>query len=163
MTEEEFNETVKSNFHSLTKAAESILGCEEAAKDAVQHTLIRVWKNIANFDPKKATMRTLLHVSARRQALDHLTSRKRRLAAMERFWGEIIPERPRKADPRMPRLMAALEKMPEKKRALIQKYYFEGKSVAVIADEVGLSLPATKARLQTVKGTLRRFFKKEAC
>jgi DNA-directed RNA polymerase specialized sigma24 family protein len=62
----------------------------------------------------------------------------------------------------MPRLMAALEKMPEKKRALIQKYYFEGKSVAVIADEVGLSLPATKARLQTVKGTLRRFFKKEA-
>lgn len=161
MTEGEFNETVKSNFHSLTKAAESILGCEEAAKDAVQQALVRVWKNLDTFDPKKATMRTLLHVSARRQALDHLTSRKRRLAAMERFWGEIIPERPRKPDPRMPRLMAALEKMPEKKRALIQKYYFEGKSVAVIADEVGLSLPATKARLQTVKGTLRRFFKKE--
>jgi hypothetical protein len=29
MTEEEFNETVRSNFQSLVKAAESILGCEE--------------------------------------------------------------------------------------------------------------------------------------
>jgi hypothetical protein len=81
---------------------------------------------------------------------------------MERFWGEIIPERPKKADPRMDRLMAALEKMPEKKRALIQKYYFEGKTTGVIAEEMSISLPATKARLQTVKATLRRLFKKES-
>ena len=163
MTEEEFNETVRSNFQSLVKAAEFILGCEEAAKDAVQQTLVRVWKNIATFDPTKASLRTLLHVSVRRQAIDHKVSRARRLAAMERFWGEIIPERPRKTDPRMPRLMAALEKMPEKKRALIQKYYFDGKAVGVIAEEMGLSLCATKSRLQTIKGTLRRLFKKEVC
>ena len=161
MTEEEFNETVRSNFQSLVKAAESVLGCEEAAKDAVQQSLIRVWKNIANFDPKKATMRTLLHVSVKRQAMDHKVSRGRRLAAMERFWGELIPERPKKADPRLPRLAAAMEKLPEKKRALIKKYYFECKTVGVIAEEMGLSICATKSRLQTIKGTLRRLFKKQ--
>jgi RNA polymerase sigma-70 factor (ECF subfamily) len=162
MTEEEFNETVRSNFNSLVKAAESILGCEEAAKDAVQQTLIRVWKNIGTFDPKKATMRTLLHFSVRRQAMDHKVSRARRLAAMERFWGDIIPERPKKADPRLPRVLAALEKLPEKKKMLVKKFYFEGKAVGVIAEEMGLSFCATKARLQTIKGTLRRLFKKEA-
>lgn len=154
MTEEEFNETVRSNFGSLVKAAESILGCEEAAKDAVQQTLVRVWRNIATFDPKKASLRTLLHVSVKRAALDHAVSHKRRLAAMERFWGEIIPERPRKKDPRMDGLMEALDELPEKKQALIQKYYFEGKKVGVIAEEMGLSLCATKSRLQTIKGSL---------
>jgi RNA polymerase sigma-70 factor (ECF subfamily) len=147
---------------ALIAVAAQTLQCEEAAKDAVQVAAIRVWKNIASFDPKKGSMGTLLTTAVKRVAIDFSISRKRRVKAMERFWGEIIPERPRKTDPRMPRLLAALEKMPEKKRALIQKYYFEGKSVAIIADEVGLSLPATKARLQTVKGTLRRFFKKEA-
>ena len=69
MTEEEFNETVASNFNSLVKAAESVLSCEEAAKDAVQQTLIRVWKNIGSFDPKKGAFVTLLHVSVKRQAI----------------------------------------------------------------------------------------------
>jgi RNA polymerase sigma-70 factor (ECF subfamily) len=161
MTEEEFNETVKSNFQSLVKAAESILGCEEAAKDAVQQTLVRVWKNIDTFDPEKATMRTLLHVSTRRQALDHKVSRARRRAAMERFWGDIIPERPRKSDPRMPRLLAALEKMPDKKRELLHKRFFEGKTVAVIANEVGLSKSATQGRLHHAEGALKRLIKKE--
>jgi RNA polymerase sigma-70 factor (ECF subfamily) len=161
MTEEEFNETVRSNFQSLVKAAKSILGCEEAAKDAVQQTLVRVWKNIATFDPEKATMRTLLHVSVKRQALDHKVSRARRFAAMKRFWGEIIPERPSKTDPRMPRLMAALGKMPDKKRALLHKRFFEGKTVAVIANEVGLSPSATQARLHRAEGALKRLIKKE--
>lgn len=163
MTEEEFNETVASNFGNLVRTAEVVLGCEEAAKDAVQQTLIRVWKNIGSFDPKKGTLEALLQVSVKRQAIDHLTSRKRRLAAMERFWGEtVVEERPKKADPRLPRLAAAMEKLPEKKRALIKKYYFECKTVGVIAEEMGLSICATKSRLQTIKGTLRRLFKKEA-
>lgn len=162
MTESEFSMDFESRKKALIAVAAQTLQCEEAAKDAVQVAAIRVWKNIASFDPKKGSMGTLLTTAVKRVAIDFSISRKRRVKAMERFWGEIIPERPRKTDPRMPRLLAALEKMPEKKRALIQKYYFEGKSVAIIADEVGLSLPATKARLQTVKGTLRRFFKKEA-
>jgi RNA polymerase sigma-70 factor (ECF subfamily) len=161
MTEEEFNETVRANFNSLVKAAEFILGCEEAAKDAVQQTLVRVWKNIATFDPTKASLRTLLHVSVRRQAIDHKVSRARRLAAMERFWGESVPERTKKADPRVSRLMAALEKMPDKKRDLLHKRFFEGKTVAVIANEVGLSKSATQGRLRHAEGALKRLTKKE--
>ena len=161
MTEEEFNETVRSNFDSLVKAAESVLGCEEAAKDAVQQTLIRVWKNIGSFDPTKATMRTLLHVSVRRQAMDHKVSRGRMLAAMERFWGESIPERPKKADPRIKGLMDALDELPEKKRALIQKRFFEGKKVEEVAKEVGLSKSAAQGRLRHAEGALRRQYRKK--
>ena len=54
---------------------------------------------------------------------------------MERFWGEIIPERPRKADPRIEGLMDALGELSEAKQTLLRKHYFEGKSVAVIAEE----------------------------
>ena len=161
MTEEEFNETVRSNFDSLVKAAESVLGCEGSAKDAVQKALVRVWKNIDSFDPTKATMRTLLHVSVKRQAISHQISRKRRITAMERFWGEIIPERPRKADPRIKGLMDALDELPEKKRALIQKRFFEGKKVEEVAKEMGLSKSATQGRLRHAEGALRRQYRKK--
>jgi RNA polymerase sigma-70 factor (ECF subfamily) len=164
VTEEEFNETVRSNFQSLVRAAESILGSEAAAEDAVQKTLIRIWKNIDSFDPTKASMRTLLHVAVKRQALSHLLSRKRRIAAMEGFWGEHITPtngRPKKDDPRMARLMAALEKLPDKKRALIHKRFFEGKCVQEIAKELSLSKSAAQGRLRHAEGALRRLVKKE--
>lgn len=161
MTEEEFNETVRSNFDSLVRAAGSVLGCEDSAKDSVQQTLVRVWKNIATFDPTKASLRTLLHVSVRRQAISHQISRKRRITAMERFWVDIIPERPRKDDPRMDRLMEALGELPEKKQALLRKHFFEGKSVAEIAEEMGVSRAAMSARIKTLKGTLKRQYRKK--
>jgi DNA-directed RNA polymerase specialized sigma24 family protein len=67
---------------------------------------------------------------------------------MEFLWAEtVVPERPRKDDPRMDRLMEALGELPEKKQTLLRKHYFEGKTVAVIANEVGLSKSATQARL----------------
>jgi RNA polymerase sigma-70 factor (ECF subfamily) len=162
MTEEEFNETVKSNFQSLVKAAESVLGCEEAAKDAVQQTLIRVWKNISTFDPEKGTIEALLHVSAKRAALDQLRSRKRRLATMERFWGEIIVQgRPKAPDPRIESLMKAFSNMPEKKRLLLQKHYLEGKSATDISNEMGLSLCATKSKILRFRGSLLQEFRKK--
>lgn len=161
MTEEEFNEAVAENFAKLVRTAEVVLGCEDSAKDAVQQAVIRVWKNIGSFDPKKGAFVTLLHVAVKRQAISHQISRKRRITAMERFWGEIIPERPRKADPRMERLMEALGELPEKKRALIQKRFFEGKKVEEVAKELGLSKSAAQGRLRHAEGALRRQYRKK--
>jgi RNA polymerase sigma factor (sigma-70 family) len=155
MTEEEFNQAVADNFAKLVRTAEAVLGCHDSAKDSVQQAVIRVWKNIATFDPKKGAFVTLLHVAVKRQAISHLLSRKRRIAGMEFLWAEtIVPERPRKADPRMDRLMEALGELPEKKQALLRKHFFEGKTVAEIAEEMGLSRAATGARIKTLKGAL---------
>jgi RNA polymerase sigma-70 factor (ECF subfamily) len=162
MTEEEFNQAVADNFAKLVRTAEAVLGCHDSAKDSVQQAVIRVWKNIATFDPKKGAFVTLLHVAVKRQAISHQISRKRRITAMEFFWGEtIVEERPRKDDPRMDRLMEALGELPEKKQALLRKHFFEGKTVAEIAEEMGLSRAATGARLQTVKGALKRQYRKK--
>jgi RNA polymerase sigma-70 factor (ECF subfamily) len=161
MTEEEFNQAITDNFAKLVRTAEVVLGCHDSAKDSVQQAVIRVWKNIATFDPKKGAFVTLLHVAVKRQAISHQISRKRRLTAMERFWVDIIPERPRKADPRMDRLMEALGELPEKKQALLREHFFEGKSVAVIANEMGLSLCAMRARIKTLKGALKRQYRKK--
>jgi len=153
----EFNVTAKREMPKLIRVAEAVLRCESAAKDAVQVALVRVWKNIATFDPKKGTLEALLHVSVKRVALDHVISRKRMVAAMERLWGEtIVKERPKKADPRMERLMEALSDLPEKKRLLIQKRFFEGKKVLEIAKEIGLSKVATQARLHRIEKSLQR-------
>jgi len=161
MTESEFSMDFESRKKALIAVAAQTLQCEEAAKDAVQVAAIRVWKNIASFDPKKGSMGTLLTTAVKRVAIDFSISRKRRVVAMERFWGDIISERPRKEDPRMLRLMAALGKMPDKKRALLHKRFFEGKTVAVIAKEVGLSKSATQGRLRHAEGALKRLIKKE--
>ncbi len=155
MSEEEFNQAVAENFAKLVRTAEAVLGCHDSAKDSVQQAVIRVWKNIATFDPKKGAFVTLLHVAVKRQAISHQISRKRRIAGMEFLWAEtIVAERPRKDDPRMDRLMEALGELPEKKQALLREHFFEGKTVAEIAEEMGLSRAATGARLQTLKGAL---------
>jgi RNA polymerase sigma factor (sigma-70 family) len=161
MTEEEFNQAVADNFAKLVRTAEAVLGCHDSAKDSVQQAVIRVWKNIATFDPKKGAFVTLLHVAVKRQAISHQISRKRRLTAMERFWVDIIPERPRKADPRLQGLMDALDELPEKKQALLREHFFEGKTVAEIAEEMGLSRAATGARIKTLKGALKRQYRKK--
>jgi RNA polymerase sigma-70 factor (ECF subfamily) len=139
----------------LVRTAVNVLNCESAAKDAVQQTLIRVWKHA---DSLQGSIEALLHVSVRRQAMSHFISRKRRIAAMEFFWGEIIPDRPGKADPRVDGLMTALGELPEKKQALLQKRFFEGKSVGEIAKEVGLSKSATQGRLHHAEGALLQCF-----
>lgn len=72
-----------------------------------------------------------------------------------------IPERPRKADPRIKGLMDALDELPEKKRALIQKRFFEGKKVEEVAKEVGLSKSAAQGRLRHAEGALRRQYRKK--
>jgi RNA polymerase sigma factor (sigma-70 family) len=159
MSEGEFNEAVRSNFHDLVRTADSVLRCEAAAKDAVQQAVIRVWKHV---DSLQGSIVALLHVSVKRQALSNLDSLKRRIAVMEGFWGEtIVVERPRKADPRVDGLMAALGELPEKKRALIQKRFFEDKRVEEIAKEIGLSKSATQGRLRHAEGALRRQYKKK--
>jgi hypothetical protein len=66
---------------------------------------------------------------------------------MERFWGEIIPERPRKADPRIEGLMDALGELSEAKQTLLRKHYFEGR--------------ATKAKILPVRGALWRQYRKK--
>jgi RNA polymerase sigma factor (sigma-70 family) len=57
--------------------------------------------------------------------------------------------------------MDALDELPEKKQALLRKHFFEGKTVAEIAEEMGLSRAATGARLQTLKGALKRQYRKK--
>jgi RNA polymerase sigma factor (sigma-70 family) len=162
MTEEEFNEMVRANFSKLVKAAESLLYCEDSAKDAVQVATIRVWKNIATFDPEKGSIEALLFFSVKRAALDHLKSRKRRLLTMERFWGEtIVQGRPKEADSRTEGLMAALGSLPEKKRILLQKHYLEGRTAAAIAEEMGMTLCATKSMILRFRASLLREFKKK--
>jgi RNA polymerase sigma factor (sigma-70 family) len=122
MTEEDFNQAITDNFAKLVRTAGTVLYCESAAKDAVQQAVIRVWKNITTFDPKKGSFVTLLHVAVKRQAIGHIRSRIRRVAAMEFFWAEtIVAERPREADPRGEGLLNALGELPEKKQALLRK------------------------------------------
>jgi DNA-directed RNA polymerase specialized sigma24 family protein len=57
--------------------------------------------------------------------------------------------------------MEALGELPEKKQTLLRKHYFEDKTVAEIAEEMGLSLCAMRARLQTRKGALKRQYRKK--
>jgi hypothetical protein len=55
--------------------------------------------------------------------------------------------------------MEALGNLPEKKRALIQKYDIEGKSVSAVAEEMGLSKSVAQGRLNTPRGALLQCFK----
>ncbi|MBN1895995.1 sigma-70 family RNA polymerase sigma factor, partial [bacterium] len=59
-----------------------ILQHEEDARDVVQESFVRVWKNISKFDARKS-FSTWLYRIVTRLCLDRLKSRKRRLKMLD--------------------------------------------------------------------------------
>lgn len=56
---------------------------EDEAKDAVQETLLRVWRSIGNYSSEKAKFATWIYAIATRVCLDRMKHRRRRVAFPE--------------------------------------------------------------------------------
>jgi RNA polymerase sigma-70 factor, ECF subfamily len=134
-----------------------------AAEEVLQDTFHRLWMVAARFDPARGSLPAWLAVAARHRAIDRLRQRDpARDADSDAAAGAAEIQLPfdledeisrrRLAD----RVRAALARLPEAHRAVIELAYFEGLTHTELARHTGEPLGTIKSRLRAAVAALRR-------
>ncbi len=127
------------------------------AEECAQDVLTTLWNKAGQFDPTRASVATWIFTIARNRRIDMLR-RQRRPEPEELTWGPE-PE-PDQADvialqQDSENLSAALAKLPDAQRDLIEKAYFADLSQSEIARITGLPLGTIKSRIRLALDRLR--------
>ena len=133
-------------------------GDEDAVREALQQTMIRVHRHVRRFDTE-AVFWSWLTVLARSAARDGARQRNRYTAMLATYasewWRPAHPE-PVDADPALERcLKLALESLTEDERRLLAARYETRQKVVGIAEEFGQSPKAVESRLARLRERLR--------
>ena len=133
-------------------------GDEQAARDALQDTLLRVVRHVRPF-PAEDEFWSWLTVLARSAATDAVRKRTRywhKLARYAFFWrieekGDAVDE----VNELDEMLVAATQTLPGIDRSLIEARYFQGASVRELSIRFGLTEKAVESRLGRARRHLR--------
>jgi RNA polymerase sigma-70 factor (ECF subfamily) len=133
-------------------------GDEEAARDALQETFVRVVRHIRGFDSEDAFWNWLT-VLARSAAADAGRKRTRYWRMLSRyafFWRAPVFEARDDADIRLEELLTeALSVLSPDDRTLIEAKYFQDVSVRALAAKLQLTEKAVESRLARARRQLR--------
>lgn len=133
----------------MLATARRMLGDRGGAEDLMHDVFMEVWRNVDNYDPKRATVRTWILVRLRSRALDRLRSAtvRREVTTDEVSPTEAAPvaEDPSLAPDRIA-AVAALRNLPDEQRMVIELSYFQGLSSSEIAERMGSPLGTVKSR-----------------
>ena len=132
-------------------------GREEAAREALQLTLLRVVRHVRKFSSEE-TFWSWLTVLARSSVVDEARKRHRYFAFLERFFqhaqieAAVNPD----ADARLQEMLAAnLDILPPDECELIKRKYFARESVKEIAAETGATEKAIESQLVRIRRKLK--------
>jgi RNA polymerase sigma-70 factor (ECF subfamily) len=140
----------------LDAAARLILRDPELARDAVQNTLFRAWRDLPGLrDPDRFD--AWLHRLLVNSSLDEARRRRRRPREVEI---KVIDEPTRDDTSRdladRDLVERALIRLDPQHRALVVLHYYLGYPLPEAASSLGISLPAAKSRLHRAMEGLRR-------
>lgn len=133
-------------------------GQEDTAREALQSTLLRVARHVRRFDAEPAFW-SWLTVLARSAVVDEARKRKRQTSLASRFfqWQQVDNQLPDpEADTHLVVLLQeSLGDLPTEDRVLVERKYFQGKSVREIAVGLNTTEPAVESRLVRARRRLR--------
>lgn len=139
----------------------SVTGDGEAARDVLQESFVKIWKNIQKYDEGKGRLFTWMLNIARNTAIDHLrnsetkitkgklTSEKQTGAAMESRMGSTV------TNIDIIGIKDVVNKLNDEQRTVIEKAYFEGLTREEISEELNLPVGTVKTRLRSALMRLR--------
>ncbi|MFW6010202.1 MAG: sigma-70 family RNA polymerase sigma factor [Actinomycetota bacterium] len=121
------------------------LGNEALAEELVQTVMTRLWRRADRFDPARGSVRTWVFTIARTTAID-LYRRQGRAAPVD-----DLPERAEVVDEfealvEAEAVRAALDRLGEDHRMVLELAYFQGLTQRQVAKRLGLPLGTVKSR-----------------
>jgi RNA polymerase sigma-70 factor (ECF subfamily) len=152
------------NGPALLAAARRVVADRFAAEEAVEDTLVRVWRDPSRFDPLRGSLRSWLLTMVRSRAIDLRRAR----ASVVRREQRVLQEQPpgpatsgtepceqAQRDEAAAQVRAALDLLPAAEAAVLRAAYFGGASHGQIARDLGLPLGTVKSRIRRGLGRLR--------
>lgn len=130
---------------------------ETLAEECAQEVMATLWHKAHLFDPARASVSTWVYTIARNRRIDALR-RQRRPEPEELPWGpepEPDPDEALVMQQETERLGAAIARLPDKQRDLIERAFYGELSHSEIAEATGLPLGTIKSRIRLALERLR--------
>jgi len=143
----------------LLAVATRILGERREAEDLVHDVLLEVWRQCADYDGSRGSVRAWMLVRLRSRALDRKKSvGATRVIAVDpeklNEQREVLNEDPAFAPDRTA-IRRALAALPEDQRTVLELGYFEGLSSSEIAARIDAPIGTVKSRVAAALAKLR--------
>jgi RNA polymerase sigma-70 factor, ECF subfamily len=133
------------------------LGDREVAEEVVQDVFARAWRHAAEYDPRRASVRTWLYTIARNRIVDA----RRRASVRPGLAPADAPEEPGEVDRQLEaavlrwQIAAALARLSPEHREVIRLAHYAGLSLREISERKGIPLGTVKSRTSYALRSLR--------
>lgn len=149
--------------NTLYGVISKIVRNEEFAPDVMQDSFVKIWKNIANYNPQKSTLFTWMLNVTRNTAIDFIRSKNYKVSRenqnLEDSVGIIEEQKSTSQNINIIGLKDKALSLDEKYSILIEKLYFEGYTQEEVAEELEIPLGTVKTRVRKAMIELRRILK----
>ncbi|NJR52963.1 MAG: sigma-70 family RNA polymerase sigma factor [Leptolyngbyaceae cyanobacterium CSU_1_3] len=140
------------------------LGSREECEEVVLDVFAQIWRTSDRYDPERGRVDTWVFMLARSRILDRLRSLQRAVktetasidaAQIQSNRSSVDPIEDALVLERREVVLAALSKLPDEQRQVIELAYYRGLSQSEIATQVGISLGTVKTRIRLGLSKLR--------
>ena len=145
--------------NSLFGVALKITNDEALAKDALQESFVKIWKNSHKYDPTKAKLFTWLYRITRNTAIDKIRSFKNRNSKEVQIENSNIYTLPTSSlNQDVIDLKQHVEKLDLKYKTVLNALYFDGMTQQEASDELNIPLGTIKSRLKIALRELKKVY-----
>jgi RNA polymerase sigma-70 factor, ECF subfamily len=140
-----------------------VLGDRAAAEDALQLTMIEVWRRGPTYDPARGSLATWLLTMARSRAIEQLRRRVPEPYDPDVVAREVDRESEDRADELLEhwRMTALIASLPVEQSSLLRMRFYEGLTQREIAERTGVPLGTVKMRMVQALTRLRDMVEEE--
>jgi len=129
------------------------------AKDVVQDSFVKIWKNASDFDSSRSKVFTWIYRIVRNTAIDRLRKEKnKRTDAIQNDEFAVSLSTTREVHPDSMDIPAQLSKLEEKYRETVYLLFFKGHSQQETADILEIPLGTVKSRWRVALRELRKIY-----
>lgn len=136
-----------------------IVKSDEQANGVLQETFLKIWKNIAKYDPKKATPFTWMLNIARNSAIDsYRKTKKTQERVIQNSEYDVSDIKGPMIEQRIDHIGLAeiMGKLNPDQQTVVNYVYFKGYTQQEVSDELGIPLGTVKTRVRSALIDLRK-------
>lgn len=145
--------------HSHLMAVLHLLGVPIAdIDDLAQEVTLQLYRSLGRYDAAQPFLPWMRSIARHRVAnyWRGRSRRERRLAAFRARAVALLESAPGTGIPDGERLRTCIDALQERQHAIVQQHYFEGRTSATVAADLGMSAAAVRKALVTIRAALRR-------